>query len=129
MTLRDDQESSLVSGGDCFIHWHSSDRVITHDDLTTLIESETYKSVINGTTVIPAGVNYVLADSTAGDSNLTIAAAGLGLAMTVVKLVAGNDVIVTPAAGLINGSASYTMTAAYEVAKFKALGGNYYRVG
>ena len=123
-----EQESALTSQGDCYEHYHSSDRLITSEDGITLNAIERSASFVNGTHSIPSDVVYVLANSTSGNVNLTLPNPSKKLSVTVIKTVAGNSVIINTPSGTINGVSSYTMTSAYQTAKFKAINGNYYKV-
>ena len=126
--LTPEQESSLVSQGDCYEHYHSSDRLITSEDGITLNAIERSASFVNGTHSIPSDVAYVLANSGSGNVNLTLPNPSKKLSVTVIKTVAGNSVIISTPSGTINGVASYTLTSAIQTAKFKAIDGNYYKV-
>lgn len=124
-----EQERALTAGGDCFEHWHSTDRVVSHEDALSLCALEVTQSLTNGSHTISAGVDYVLADSTTGNVTLTLPPAARKLAIIVVKTSAANSVIIQAPTGTVNGAATYTLTSAYQHAKLKAIGGNYYVVG
>jgi len=126
--LTPEQESSLVSQGDCHEHYHSSDRVVTHEDGMQLIANEKSVFLANGSHVIPEGTDYVIADSTSGNVTLALPNPSSKQIVTVIKKVAGNSVIINAPSGLINGASSYTLSSAYQTARFKAISGNYYKV-
>jgi len=124
-----DQEYRLTNGGDCPDHFHSSDRIRTHDDADLLVSLESYVEVGSGSTTVRPGTDYVLADTSAGSANVELPNPALGLAVTIVKKSASNLVNVSSPTGTVNGAASVSMgSGAYSSAKFKALGGNYYTV-
>ena len=124
-----DQEDRLTNGGDCPDHFHSSDRVRTHDDADLLVSLESYVEVGSGSTTVRPGTDYVLADTSAGSANVELPNPALGLAVTIVKKSASNLVNVSSPTRTVNGAASVSMGGgAYSSAKFKALGGNYYTV-
>ena len=127
--LTDTQESNLTSAGDCFEHYHSSDRIPTHEAYTRMLSLESFVAVTSGASVVRSDVDYVLADSTAGVCTLTLPNVSRNGSITVVKVSALNTVVIQAAVGLINGAATYVLAAAYSHAKLKALGGNYYVVG
>ena len=123
-----EQEAALVSQGDCYEHYHSSDRLITSEDGITLNAIERSASFVNGTHSIPSDVVYVLANSSSGNVNLTLPNPSKRLSVTVIKTSASNSVIIRSPSGTINGVTSYTLTSAFQTAKFKAIDGNYYKV-
>ena len=59
------QESNLTSQGDCFEHWHSQDRIPTHEFKLGLDYLEMYLSVGSGSTTLAGSEDYVLVDTTA----------------------------------------------------------------
>ena len=126
--LTPEQESSLVSQGDCYEHYHSSDRLITSEDCITLNAIERSASFVKGTHSIPSDAAYVLANSGSGNVNLTLPNPSKKLSVTVIKTSVSNSVIISSPSGAINGVASYTLTSAFQTAKFKAIDGNYYKV-
>jgi hypothetical protein len=126
--LSPEQESNLVSQGDCFEHYHSQDRVPTHEFKLGLDYLETSLTVADGTTTLTGREDYVLVDTTSGAATIVLPDPVKRGSVTVVKLVAANTVTVDSPTGTINGGATYSLTSAYATAKFKAIGGNYYKV-
>lgn len=122
------QEASLLSGGDCFLHWHSQDRVATHSMLSDLISLEKTQFVVDGGTVVDPEADYVLVDTTAGNATLTLPQPVIGRKLVLLKTAAGNTATLSSPTGDINGAATLVLTAAYEAAVLKAIAGNYYRV-
>lgn len=121
-------ESELTSGGDCFSHYHSSDRVNTHDDVTRLDQLETSAATSTGPYTVPIGLNYLLVDTTAGGITVNLPTPSLLVSITIIKKVAANVVTVQGPSGMINGAATYTLNTAYQHAKFKSLDGVNYVV-
>lgn len=126
--LSSNQESNLVSGGDCFEHYHSSDRVVTHDDAVALTELEKTQLAINGATVVSKDADYVLVDTASGNATLTLPHPNGLRRVVVLKTAAANTVTISSPVGTINGVATLVLSAAYAVATLKAIGGNYYKV-
>lgn len=123
-------ETALTGGGDCPLHWHSSDREATHDRWLQYLQNEEYVSIGSGSSDVPRSVDYVLVDTSAGSATLMLPDPGHRLSVTIIRTSASNIVTIDSPSGNINGAATYVIPAtAYAHAKFKALGGNYYVVG
>lgn len=123
-------ESMLVSGGDCPLHWHSSDREATHEKWLQYLQNEEYITLGSGSSDVPRSVDYVLVDTTAGSATLMLPDPRHRLSVTILRTSASNTVTIDSPSGTINGAATYVIPAtAFAFAKFKALGGNYYVVG
>lgn len=123
------QESNLTSQGDCFEHWHSQDRIPTHEFKLGLDYLETYLSVGSGSTTLTGSEDYVLVDTTSGAASIMLPPPVKRMKITIIKVAAANTVTVDSPAGTINGAATYSLTSAYATATFKAINGNYYKVG
>lgn len=122
-------ESMLTNGGDCPLHWHSADRSVTHEQWLQYVQNESSITVAAGASTIGADVDYVLVDTTLGSATLMLADPSHRMAVIVVRLSAANTVTIDSPSGTINGAATYVIPAtAYASAKFKAIGGNYYKV-
>lgn len=122
-------ESMLTSGGDCPLHWHSADRQATHEQWLQYIQNESSLSVANGASTIPADIDYVLVDTSAGSATLMLPDPSRKISVTVLRTSAANVVTIDAPTGNINGAATYVIPAtAYAKAKFKAIGSNYYVV-
>lgn len=129
MAITPDQEQRLVSGGDCPDHFHTTDRLRTHNDLVALSSLEDSISITGNYTFGKKIVEYVLADTSLNNISLVLPDAKKMMKVTAVKMSALNTITVTaPNSVTINGVPSYAMNASYEVATFKAIGGNYYVV-
>lgn len=124
-----EQEQRLTSGGDCPDHFHSTDRLKTHNDVVDLVVLEDFIRIYSNYSFERDAFEYILADSTLGNVDITLPAAKKKMKTTVVKTVAANTVTIYPPSGsLINGGASYALTAAYAKATVKAIDGDYYVV-
>ena len=124
-----EQESNLTSQGDCQEHWHSSDRLRTHDDGRQLVNLEYAQRVYAGTHSVDPTADYVLVDSSGGSVTLTLPHPSKRLATTFVRTSALNTVTINTPSGVINGAATYSLIGAYLPVRLKAIDGNYYRVG
>jgi len=90
-----DEDSSLVGGGDCFSHWHSSDRVPTAAFLHGL-QGVAAKTTVTGNYQATKNDDYLLVDTTAGNVTVTLDAARNGNEVEVLKVVAPNTIFVVP---------------------------------
>lgn len=129
MSLTPEQESSLTSAGDCFQHYHSSDRLRTHDEARQLVSLEVTESFANGTSMVSPNTDYVIVNSAAGNATINLPQPVKRLSITVLRTSAANSVTIQSPSGTINGVATFSLTGAFGFAKFKAINGNYYRVG
>lgn len=119
----------LVGGGDCPLHWHSADREATHERWLQYIQNEEYVAFGSGSSTIPGSVDYVLVDTSSGSATLMLPDPSRKMSITIVRTSASNIVTIDAPSGNINGAATYVIPAtAYASAKFKAIGGNYYKV-
>ena len=125
--LSESQELALTSGGDCFEHFHST-QIVTHETTTRAISAESSAIVAIGTSILRPGIDYVIADTAAGNATVILPDPNLKLAVTIIKINGANIVTVDSPIGTINGAATYALTTAYQTAKFKAIDGNYYVV-
>lgn len=87
------QESELVSGGDCFGHWHSSDRVVSHGDLRELQNlAVVYDS--SGDVVVSTREDFILADTSSSNLTVSLPEARGGREIEVVKYSPANKLTV-----------------------------------
>jgi hypothetical protein len=114
-----DIPQSLVNSSDCPLHYHSIDRVPTHDTIT-LLQSLINNTYINTTTyTVTNNDDYLIA--TIG-STITLPNAKNGRELVFIKTVAaGSMVINAVGTDLINGASSLTKTAQWSVVKLKAI--------
>lgn len=123
-------ESMLTGGGDCPLHWHSTDRQTTHEQWLQHIQNEQSIAVADGSTTVPITVDYLLVNTSAGNATLMLPDPSHNASVTIIRTSASNTVTVDSPTGTINGAVTYVLPAtAYAKAKFKAIGGNYYAVG
>lgn len=119
------QESSLVSGGDCFEHWHSSDRARTHSDLEQLQQLASVVTVTSDFTV-RTGTDFVLADTSLSDLTVTLPRSADGVEMEVVKVATPNILtIALTGADLIYGQSSVLVYNIATALRFKSITGGW----
>ncbi len=123
MPLSPQQESALVSGGDCFEHWHSSDRILSHDDvlqyqsLTTVIE-------VSADFTVDDRWDYLLVDTTTGNVNIYLPQALNGREIEVIKAAAAYKLNILPVAGeTIIGATGVIIQSKYDALRVKAVQG------
>lgn len=87
------QESSLVSGGDCFDHWHSADRVLDRSSLLTL-QSLARAYETNDSITVTDTMDYVIVDTSAGNVTITLPRAHNGREIEVMKNATANTLII-----------------------------------
>lgn len=126
--LTPQQESSLTSGGDCFEHWHSEDRKVTHDDSVVLTSLEKTQEFSSGTHSVDKDTDYVLVTTSGGSATINLPSPSTLRKITVIKVGVPNTVTIATPSGTINGAATLALTTAYAVAVLKAINGNYYKV-
>lgn len=93
--MTQDQEDALLNGGDCFKHWHSSDRQPTHDFLEGL---QSIAKVVTRTSSYTADLSedYVILDTTASIVNITLPMAKGNRVVTFLRNGGTNKVTLTP---------------------------------
>lgn len=112
----------LVQGGDCFSHWHSVDRVPTHDTLTGLQELEVVRQISGNYTVKPED-DFLLVTA-ASPLNVQLYPMRGGRHLTVIRVSGSSAITILPAVGeTVNGGASVVLNASYTAMKFKAFQG------
>lgn len=114
-------ESELTSGGDCFAHWHSADRVRTHDDVLRLQEL-LYEHSVSGTYAI-TDQDDILLCATGG--TLTLPLAKNGREFEVVMTGTTNVTVNLTGTDLIYGAASVLLNAQGMALHFKAVPGGW----
>lgn len=82
--LTEQQESNLVSGGDCPDHWHSQDRVLDRSSLLTL-QSLARAYETNDSITVTDTMDYVIADTSAGNITITLPRSHNGREIEVMK--------------------------------------------
>ena len=129
MSLTPEQESSLTSAGDCFQHYHSSDRLRTHDESRQLVGLESVEHTGAGAYSVPASADYVMVDTSLGSATITLPPPSKLMSVTILRTSGANLATIKSPTGLVNGALTFALAGAYGFAKFKAFNGNYYRVG
>ena len=86
-------ESQLVGGGDCFLHWHSSDRVITHSDLRKLQQLDVFRTVTGDSSVLPND-DFILVNTTSASVTVTLPLASASREIEIMKNAAPNRISV-----------------------------------
>ena len=89
MALTDRQESNLISKGDCFEHWHSEDRVLTHDDVLTL-QGLAKATVVIGDITVDSRQDYLLVDTSVLSITVTLPRANQGREIEIMKNATAN---------------------------------------
>ena len=116
-----EQEAALVNGGDCFSHWHSEDRIPTHDFLRGL------QSTFNIVTVSSSfdasrSVDFYLVDSTSSPITCVLPKARGNRLITFVRTSGTNNVtLARTGTDTINGSTSLTISSSYSPVRLLAL--------
>jgi hypothetical protein len=119
-------EAALVSGGDCFSHWHSTDRVVDHGTLQQLQQLVRETTVDTSPYTITPGDDMLLVDTTTGSVTANLPLAKNGRELYFVKLVAGNTMTIQPAGtDTINGAASLAITIRWTAIHLKAIAGGW----
>lgn len=117
--LTDEQEASLVSGGDCNLHSHIFDRSATHEQVQQLQDSESVK-VLTANYTASYGDDVLLVDTTAGAVSIVLPTARGGKRYSITRVAGVADVTLL-AASLINGAASKAIVASYSAVNIKAV--------
>ena len=123
MPLDPIQESNLVSGGDCFEHWHSSDRSLSHDDVLQYQSLTTVRSVSTDINVDDRW-DYILVDTSSGNRTVTLPLALNGREIEVIKATAANKVTILPSgADTIIGATGVIIQSRFDAIRLKAVHG------
>jgi hypothetical protein len=112
---------SLVGGGDCFEHYHSTDRVPTHYTLKQLQTLVKVKKISANYAVDPTD-DIILVDTTSGVITATLPTANNGNEITVIRIAGANNVVVARSGtDTINGATSVTISTSYTPKTYKAM--------
>ena len=118
--LSGDQLSALTSGGDCALHSHSSDRVITHEQVLAFQGSESTRE-LSGDTTLTYGDDYLFVNA-AAPVTLQLPIARGGKSYTFVKISGASTVTIMPdGSDTINGTTSRIITDPYKSVRIKAV--------
>ena len=89
------QESGLTSGGDCVDHWHSTDRILQHDDILEFQQLTKAIAVTSNKTVDDRW-DYLLVNTDTGNITITLPPAINGREIEVMKNATPNYVSIVP---------------------------------
>jgi hypothetical protein len=121
--MSDALPEELVSGGDCFLHWHSSDRQIDHANIVEMQSRIHVREVTTGYTLNEQD-DIVLCDTIGGSITITLPRCFNGKEFQIVKIDPANTVTVTPdGTDTIMGDTSGTLLSNYESWHIKATDG------
>ena len=118
-----EEEMSLLGGNDCPLHYHASDRDITHDQVLQFQDSESVR-IVTVTGALTYNDDIILVNTTSGAVSLTLPIARGGKSYSVVRTAGANAVTLLPAAGnTINSAASLTISTSFAPVRLKAVKG------
>lgn len=120
--LTPDQLQSLTSGGDCSLHSHSADRVVTHEQVLAFQGSEATR-VVSGDYDLTYADDFVFVEASAPVA-LQLPTARGGKSYTVVKISGASLVTIFPGpADTVNGVTSKIITDPYTPVRIKVVKG------
>lgn len=123
--MKPEDDYSLVGGGDCFSHWHSEDRVPTHDFLHGL-HAVAFSKTVSGNTTLTGSEDFIRVDTSASDVTITLPPAIEGTEITVIKISRLHTLIVKGSGSeLINGDNTHIYTTLWSARTFKAIDGQW----
>lgn len=114
-------ESQLTNGGDCPLHWHSSDRVVRHDDVTQG-QAILRQRDVSGTYTITEKDDILLC---ASGGTVTLPLAKGGREFEVVMIGATNVTVATTSPDLVYGASTVLMNVLGMALHFKATSGGW----
>jgi hypothetical protein len=115
-------EAALVNGGDCFSHWHSTDRVVDHGTLQQLQQLVRETNVSTSPYTVTASDDILLC-SAAGSVNFPLAKNGREI--EVVMTGTGNVTVNFAGTDTIYGSTSVLLNVQGMALHFKAVSGGW----
>ncbi len=115
--MTQDQEASLLTGGDCFTHYHSEDRRPTADFLHGLNSVERETVVTTSTYTITSADDHVAVSTTC---TVTLPLAKRGQIYTVTRSGSGLVTVVTSGMDTVCGDTSVQLTVQWMSLTFKA---------
>ena len=116
------QEAVLTGGADCFIHWHSSDRVVDHGTLQQLQQIARETSVTTTPYVVTASDDILLCTIA---STVTFPLAKNGREIEVVMTGTGNVTVNFSGTDTMYGNTSVLLNAQGMALRFKAITGGW----
>jgi hypothetical protein len=93
MELDDRQISELTGTGECYLHWHPDDRVVTNDTVKG-VASQALVTSVSTNTSIGYSPDIVLVDTSAGNITITVPLAKSGNEVKIVKVAAPNTLTI-----------------------------------
>lgn len=114
-------EAELTNGGDCFSHWHSSDRIVDHDDIMRSQEL-LYQHSVSGTYSVTDQDDILLC---ATGATLTLPLAKTGREFIVVMTGTTNVTVNFTGTDLIYGESSVLIEQQGTALHFKATTGGW----
>jgi hypothetical protein len=115
------EDASLVSGGDCLSHWHSTDRQPTQDFLHGLQSSTKTRTVSTAYNIRPDD-DVVLVS---GLTTVVLPTAKNGQEYTVVRVGTSAVTVSRSGSDTINGGTSLTLSTQWAARTFKAVSGGW----
>lgn len=106
MSLSLEQEMTLAGGGECYMHFHPEDRVVTHDTVQRLQQLEKIVTISADYTILLRDDWIVVS----GTHTTTLPAPRSGTQFRVVNSGTGTVTIASPSGITINGGSSVTLT-------------------
>ena len=116
------QEAVLTGGADCFIHWHSADRVLDHGSLQQLQQVARETSVATTPYVVTASDDILLCSVA---TTVTFPLAKNGREIEVVMSGTGNVTVNFAGTDTVYGSASVLLNVQGMALRFKAITGGW----
>lgn len=102
--LTPQQEHALTNSGDCFDHWHSSDRQARYEDLAAY-QQLALLTMAPGDLAIGDKVDFVLADTSTQNVTITLPKAKAGRELSITKVSPSNQLKIQTSGGdKIHGS-------------------------
>ena len=120
--MKPEEDFSLTSGGDCRSHWHSEDRVPTQNFLHGL-QTVAARNSVTGSYAATGKEDFIIADTSAADSFITLPKARNGLEVEVLKPSANFTVVILPqGSDTVLGTLGASFTSQNAALRFKAFG-------
>ena len=124
--LTPQQEAYLIGGADNPYHFHSQDRIPTHDTLNALADIATQTTVSSATYRVTSNDDYLLCTAT---TTITLPKAIGGKEIEVIKLFSGGSVTILPSGtDTIQGTTAMSCTTQYTALRLKAFNTGWYLI-
>lgn len=123
MELTDYEYTALTGGGDCPLHHHESDRLITHEHVQQYQDQESMR-LVTASRDVTYEDDYLIVDSTDAAVILTLPIARGGKFFCIVRFAGANLVTIIPTGSdSVGGSTSIVIDASQSPVRLKALRG------